>query len=130
MGIGAKSVNDVGVGGVNPDEAHFEALYNEEVNFLKNQRGGFRPNYPRPCGNSGWNRDEGWRDHDKDWCHRNTNWKEKEGEENISVPPHERQKPKESESVHTEDMLLRILNKVKGSDKVLKEMKEDVSTLN
>uniref|UniRef100_M1E198 Integrase core domain containing protein n=1 Tax=Solanum tuberosum TaxID=4113 RepID=M1E198_SOLTU len=37
MGSGAKIVNDVSVGGVNPEEAHFEKLYNAEVNFLANQ---------------------------------------------------------------------------------------------
>ena len=30
---GTRSFNDVGVGCVNPNEAKFEMLYNEEVNF-------------------------------------------------------------------------------------------------
>ena len=28
-------------------------------------------------GNPGWNRDKGWRDHDREWCDRNAKWKEK-----------------------------------------------------
>uniref|UniRef100_M1DDT7 Integrase core domain containing protein n=1 Tax=Solanum tuberosum TaxID=4113 RepID=M1DDT7_SOLTU len=67
MGAGARNVNVVGVGCVNQDEAKFEALYNEEVNFLANQGGGYRANYPRPSGNQGWNRDDGWRDRDREW---------------------------------------------------------------
>ncbi|KAK4721417.1 hypothetical protein R3W88_011650 [Solanum pinnatisectum] len=76
------------------------------------------------------NRDEGWRDRDRDWPDRNTTQKEREGEKARYLSPHKRQKPKESEGGSTEDMLSRILNKVEGSDKMLKEMKEDVSTLN
>uniref|UniRef100_M1DHC5 Integrase core domain containing protein n=1 Tax=Solanum tuberosum TaxID=4113 RepID=M1DHC5_SOLTU len=71
MGVGINSVNVVGVGGTNPDEAQFERLYNEEVNFLANQGGGYRANNPRLDGNQGWNSDEGWRDRDRDWCDRN-----------------------------------------------------------
>uniref|UniRef100_M1DZR9 Integrase core domain containing protein n=1 Tax=Solanum tuberosum TaxID=4113 RepID=M1DZR9_SOLTU len=58
MGAGTRSVNVVGVGCVNPDEAKFEALYNEEVNFLANQRSVYPANYPRHGGNQGWNMDE------------------------------------------------------------------------
>uniref|UniRef100_M1DA31 Retrotransposon gag protein n=1 Tax=Solanum tuberosum TaxID=4113 RepID=M1DA31_SOLTU len=64
MGAVAQSVNIVGVGCANPDKEKFEALYSEEVNFLANQGGGYRSNYPRQGGNQGWKRDEGWKDRD------------------------------------------------------------------
>ncbi|WMV09579.1 hypothetical protein MTR67_002964 [Solanum verrucosum] len=132
MGSGSKVVNDIGVSGVNPDDAHFEALFNEDLSFLPNQRGGFRQNYPRPGGNKGWNRerDEGWKDRDKEWCDRGTNLREKDCDKEIYVPPHECIKPKEQkvdlENFHTKDMLPRILNEVERPNKELKEMKEDI----
>uniref|UniRef100_M1DYA7 Uncharacterized protein n=1 Tax=Solanum tuberosum TaxID=4113 RepID=M1DYA7_SOLTU len=58
-GAGARGVNVEGVGCANPVEAKFEALYNEEVNFLANQGGGYRSNYPRRGGNQGWSNDKG-----------------------------------------------------------------------
>ncbi|KAK4724478.1 hypothetical protein R3W88_027257 [Solanum pinnatisectum] len=73
MGAGARGVNAVGVGCANPKEMKFEALYNEEVNFLANQGGGCRSNYPRQGGNQGWARDEDWKDRDHEWRDRNPN---------------------------------------------------------
>uniref|UniRef100_M1DMW2 Integrase core domain containing protein n=1 Tax=Solanum tuberosum TaxID=4113 RepID=M1DMW2_SOLTU len=105
----------------------FEALYNEEINFLANQGGIYRSNYPRQGGNKGWARDEGWKDRDREWIDCNPNWKD--GEKDRYVPPHEGQKPKDSEGGRSEDMLSRIINKLEGSEKMLKGMKEDVSTL-
>ncbi|WMV58714.1 hypothetical protein MTR67_052099 [Solanum verrucosum] len=105
----------------------FEALYNEKVNFLANQGGGYRSNYPRQGGNQGWARDEGWKDRDHEWRHQNPNWKD--GENDRYVPPHKRQKPTDSNGGRSEDMLSRILNKFEGSDKMLKGMKENISTL-
>ncbi|WMV18918.1 hypothetical protein MTR67_012303 [Solanum verrucosum] len=48
------------------------------------------------------------------------------------VPPHYRPRPKElagSEGSRTRDILARIYNKVKGFDKVLKDLKNDFSNL-
>ncbi|WMV50528.1 hypothetical protein MTR67_043913 [Solanum verrucosum] len=106
MGSGYKSVNAVGASsGVCPDDAQFEAMYNEEVRFLSNQAGGSRPSYKR----LGKNQD-------------------KDGDKVHYVPPHERPKPKEQisnpKNFQTEDMLACILNKVEGTDKaVSRELK-------
>ena len=42
--------------------------------------------------------------------------------------PHERQEPNDLEDRRPEDILSHIISKVKGSNKIIKEMKEDVST--
>ncbi|WMV59031.1 hypothetical protein MTR67_052416 [Solanum verrucosum] len=62
---GEKMVNLVGTSrGQCPKDAKFEALHNEEVNYLENQFGGSHPNYPRQGENQGWNKDQdnSWRD--------------------------------------------------------------------
>lgn len=46
MSSGAKAVHDVYISQLNPDQAHFMALQIEEVIFLANKGGGFRPNHP------------------------------------------------------------------------------------
>ncbi|WMV50765.1 hypothetical protein MTR67_044150 [Solanum verrucosum] len=76
-GEGHKVVNVVGVSnGVSSDDAQFDAMYNEEVQFLLNQEGGFRRIYQRPGENQGWNRDrdDGWRDRDCEWHDLGTNF--------------------------------------------------------
>lgn len=91
--IGACSRREdvVGIRYVNPKEANFEEMYNEEVNFLANTIGVCHANYPRLGVTQGCIRDEGWRDRDREWRGRNTTWKEK------YVPPQEHQKPKDLE---------------------------------
>lgn len=124
----------MGVGGTNPNEAQFEALNKVKWTSLQIKKEVFVKNYQRSDGIPGWNRDDGWRDHDREWCDCNATWKEREGDKYRYIPPYECENPKEpmvdSENVWTKDMLSRILNKVEGSHKVLKEIKEDVSTRN
>uniref|UniRef100_M1DF48 Integrase core domain containing protein n=1 Tax=Solanum tuberosum TaxID=4113 RepID=M1DF48_SOLTU len=62
---GTKSVNAVGTNsGQCPNDAKFEALYNEEVQYLGNQVGSSQHKYQQQDGNQGWNkeRDGGWGD--------------------------------------------------------------------
>uniref|UniRef100_M1DTP2 Integrase core domain containing protein n=1 Tax=Solanum tuberosum TaxID=4113 RepID=M1DTP2_SOLTU len=99
MGDGTRSVNVVGVCGVNPEEAKFKILYNEKVNFLANQGGGYCSNYPRASGNQG----------------------------GIEM--------RVGDTVTESGVIVTPLGRKEkgrqiGSDKVLNEMKEDVSTLN
>lgn len=68
-------------------------------------------------------------DHDKEWRDRNTSWIEW-GKKDRYVLPYQCQKPKYSKGGRMKDIISHIRNKVEGSDKVLKEMKEDISTLN
>ncbi|WMV08550.1 hypothetical protein MTR67_001935 [Solanum verrucosum] len=82
MGSGSKVVNAVGISGVNHNEAHFEAMYNEKVNILANQAGRSRPNCPRSGRTQGWNmeRDDGWRDRDREWRDCGTNLRQGDGD--------------------------------------------------
>ncbi|WMV41890.1 hypothetical protein MTR67_035275 [Solanum verrucosum] len=137
MGGGYKDMNAFGTNsGVSPDDAQFEAMYNVDVQFLSKQIGDSRPRYPRPGANHGWNRDHdgGWRDQDRDWSDRGANWRDRDGDKDRYVPPHEFPKPKEPKTdpknFRIVDMLTHILHKIEGSDKVLKDMKDDVSSLN
>ncbi|WMV19322.1 hypothetical protein MTR67_012707 [Solanum verrucosum] len=97
-----KMVNAVGISnGQCLDDAIFEALYNEKVNYIANQMEG-------------------------------GNWRDREVEKDKYVPPHylpKSKKPARSEGNRTEEMITRIFNKVEGSDKVLKDLKNDFSTM-
>ncbi|WMV46255.1 hypothetical protein MTR67_039640 [Solanum verrucosum] len=76
-----------------PEDAKFEALYNEEVNYMGNQLGDSHPNYLRLGGNQGWNKDQdnGLRD----LRDRGGNWRDREAEKDRYLPPYDRPKPKE-----------------------------------
>ncbi|WMV50851.1 hypothetical protein MTR67_044236 [Solanum verrucosum] len=65
MGGRTRSVNAVGTNsGQFPNDAKFEILYNEEVQYLGNQVGISHNNYQRQGGNQSWNKDidSGWKD--------------------------------------------------------------------
>lgn len=66
IGASAQSFNVLSVGHDTLDEAKFEALYGEEVNFLPNQSGSYHSNYPMQGSNQGYNRDEGWKNRDSE----------------------------------------------------------------
>ena len=66
IGAGIRSVNSMGVGCLNFIEAKFKVVYNKEVNFLANQVGGYRSNYPRQGGNQGYNKNNYQRDRDRE----------------------------------------------------------------
>ncbi|WMV50566.1 hypothetical protein MTR67_043951 [Solanum verrucosum] len=58
MGGELKMVNAIGTSsGQCLESAKFEALYNEEVNYMENHLGGSHPNHQRQGGNQGWNKD-------------------------------------------------------------------------
>lgn len=61
---------------------------------------GYLSNYRRHGGNQDWDRDEGWKDKNREWRDHDLNWKDLE---------------KDSRS---RDMLLRILKKFNGSDRM------------
>lgn len=94
-----KSMNAIGANGnLTWDDAPFDAAYNEEVQFLKNQVGGFCLEYQRPGENQGWNQD--W---DRDWRDRGSNSRERDFDRDhlpppqgyYYVPPHDHQKTME-----------------------------------
>ena len=69
--------------------------------------------------NQGWNKDEGWKDRDREWRDRkNPTCKERDRENDRYVSPHEFQKPMNSEGGRSENMISCI--KVEGSDNILK----------
>ncbi|WMV40560.1 hypothetical protein MTR67_033945 [Solanum verrucosum] len=82
--------------------------------------------------NQGWNKicQGGWRDQDSDCFDWETYWRRGDDDNARYVHTYDSPKSKDdSESFRTEDLFDRILNKVKGSDEVLKEMKADFSSL-
>ncbi|KAK4707005.1 hypothetical protein R3W88_033444 [Solanum pinnatisectum] len=89
-----------------------------------NQGGGYRSNYPRKGGNQGWGRDEGWKDHD-----RRTKIPMGRIGKRTDICLSMSTKSQKIWRVVGLRICFHILNKVEGSDKILKGMKEDVSTL-
>ncbi|WMV33379.1 hypothetical protein MTR67_026764 [Solanum verrucosum] len=88
MGGGFNMVNAIGTSSEQcSEDAKFEALYNEKVNYMGNQLGGSYPNYPRSGANQGWNKDmdNGWRY----WRDRGGNWRDREPEKDRYIPPHD-----------------------------------------
>lgn len=58
IGSGYKVVNAVGASNnASPNDAQFEDIYNEEVQFLSNQAGRSHLIYQSPTVNQGWNKD-------------------------------------------------------------------------
>lgn len=130
MGTPIKTVNDVASKGYDEEEAK---RINGEIWYLSNYSVGYRLTYQRQGGNQGLTdheRKRDWHDHDRDF-----NRRDKEREYNRYVPPHDRSKGKESNSVDpkkfkNKDLLAKILMRVKGTKKIIYKLKGDFSQIN
>uniref|UniRef100_M1DDA1 Uncharacterized protein n=1 Tax=Solanum tuberosum TaxID=4113 RepID=M1DDA1_SOLTU len=92
IGCRFKSVNMFGASsGLSPEDANFEAMYDEKFQLLSNQVGNSLSSNPRTSVNQGWNEDRhnGWRYHERDCHDRAANWREHEGSKYRYASPHE-----------------------------------------
>jgi len=94
---------------------------------------GSHPSYLKAGGNQGWNsqKEEERKWYYQDWNEQNNSWRREESYEEYHTQSSDNPRSKGSSSdLKVDDFLSRILEKVEGSDDMLKEMKVDFSSLN
>ncbi|WMV13810.1 hypothetical protein MTR67_007195 [Solanum verrucosum] len=130
MNLLKKHVMGNGYGAMNPAGAIFE---NKEVQQVSRLKKGSCPSSLRTGGNQGWNMfsEDGWRGYYRDRSNQHRFWRREDDDDACYV--YIGNSPRSGDSFGSflvDDLLSRIINKVEGSDEVLKEMKEDFSSLN